>query len=354
MLKIEASPGYTFDDLLLVPRESTFSSRFNDEINLSTSIFGFDTLQLPIISANMDTVTELNMTKQLADLGGVGIIHRFLTIEEQTNQLDKLDKATNVSYPVIGCIGVSNQDLEIRLPAIQEYIDSILIDVAHGHSSVVVNTIRYIKEKYPGLKIMAGNVCTSEAVRTLLDAGADSIKCGVGPGSICTTRIKTGNGYPQLSAIANCKEAINSWFKFLNQEPTCTLVADGGIKNSGDIVKALAAGADAVMLGGLLAGTDEAPGETIVNTEGKFKKYRGMASREFQEEKKGQATSIEGESLMIPCKGPVSNILQDLKNGILSGMSYQGASNLKELRKNARFVQITAAGYRESLPHGLL
>jgi IMP dehydrogenase len=346
--------GLSFDDVLLIPHRLTFSSRFNGEVDLSTEILPNIRLPYPLISANMDTVTEIRMANKMRELGGLGIVHRFMPAEDQYNTL------RNIDGPKVLCVGVGKPDRLIN--AKETSPDAILIDVAHGHSNSVVQRVAEAKEFYPNVPVIAGNVATKHGVLDLLNAGADCVKVGVGPGSLCTTRVKTGCGVPQLTAIMIAKEAVEQWLvdnissKDVDElEWVPTIIADGGIKNSGDIIKALAAGADAVMVGSLFAGTDEAPGR-IINFpgKGKMKEYRGMASQEAQVSWKGMATSVEGELTYLPYKGAVKDVFEDLINGMLSGMSYQDATNIAELRENAEFVQITSAGYKESLPHGIL
>lgn len=341
-MKILPQIGLSFDDVLLVPRKGLVS-RFNGEIDLSVELTPNIKLKYPIISANMDTVTEVNMANTMYQLGGLGIIHRFLLHSQHALSLAEVEGSRIV------CIGVGEQGLD-RLLKIKDLVDldGVLVDVAHGHCDAMLWQIMQIQKFCPNLSIIAGNIATPEAAKILTTAGVDSIKVGVGPGSLCTTRIQTGNGVPQLTAIMNVREILESY----KSKPT--LIADGGIKNSGDIIKALAAGADAVMIGNLFAGTTEAPGEMVHRDGRPVKKYRGMASKEAQEDWKGQATSVEGESMYLPYKGTVKTIFNNLITGIVSGMSYQGARNLVELRENAVCIQQTQAGYLESNPHGLV
>jgi IMP dehydrogenase len=342
-MRILEQVGLSFDDVLLAPQQLTFSSRFNGDIDLSTQLLPNTKLKYPLISANMDTVTECKTAKMMHELGGLGIIHRFMPIEEHYRQIRQLPDNK------ILCVGVGRDD---RLRYGKEYFSAILIDVAHGHSNAVLKRVEEAKKLYPDIPIIAGNVATREGVKSLIDVGVHSIKLGVGPGSLCSTRLKTGCGFPQLTAIINAREEIEKHY-VSGWKPT--LIADGGIKNSGDCIKGLAAGADALMVGNLFAGTDEAPGSVInFPGKGKMKCYRGMASLEAQESWKGRATSIEGELTYIPYKGQLKNIFEDLVNGMLSGMSYQDAKNLTELRENAEFIRITSAGYKESVPHGVL
>jgi len=345
MLKVRNEIGLTFDDVILVPRLSSIDSRFNGEIDLSTRLTKNISLKIPIVSANMDTVTDGKMTDAMYKCGGLGIPHRFMSPGEQCDALDFQDG------PTVACIGVGHSSRE-RLNYITDYFfpNAVLIDIAHGHCQAMIDQIKWVKDNYPDIDIIAGNVATQEGCTDLINAGANSIKCGVGPGSLCSTRVKTGNGVPQLTAIADCAEVI------MSVNTPVSLIADGGIRSSGDILKALAAGADAVMVGSLLAGTDEAPGDICHYIDGAkdSKVYRGMASAAAMMSWKGYTSSIEGESQMMPCKGPVENIIKDLVAGILSGMSYQNARNINELQTHCEFVRQTYYGHREGLPHGLL
>lgn len=296
----------------------------------------------------MDTVTEEDMAKEMNNLGGLGIIHRFLSVEQHKRLL------LNIPSPKVVCIGVGKEEFARFQEIISgTQIIAVLIDIAHGHSEVMAKQINRIKS-VSNMPIIAGNVATYDGALDLLNAGVSSIKCGVGPGSLCTTRIQTGCGVPQLTAVMEVRRAVEDFCsgKGLNFKPT--IIADGGIRYSGDIVKSFAAGADAVMIGNLFAGTEEAPGERVRTKKGIEKKYRGMASKDAQENWKGYASSIEGEMTFLPYKGQVKYVFEELITGILSGMSYQDAKTLTELRENAEFIQITSAGYKESLPHGVL
>ncbi|MFA5048235.1 MAG: IMP dehydrogenase [Patescibacteria group bacterium] len=347
-MKILDNVGLSFDDVLLIPQKSSISSRFSGEVDLTTVLVPDIVLKYPIISANMDTVTEDAMAKEMESLGGIGIVHRFLSIE---NHIDLLK---NISGNKVLCIGVGKEEF-LRFQTIFQLvkINALLIDIAHGHSEVMLKQIKRIKDVC-SVPIIAGNVATYDGVLELLNAGVCSVKVGVGPGSLCTTRIQTGCGVPQMTAIIEARRALEDFCidKVLNFKPT--IIADGGIRYSGDIVKSFAAGADAVMIGNLFAGTEEAPGEKIRGKKGIEKKYRGMASKDAQENWKGYASSVEGEMMFLPYKGQVRYVFEELITGILSGMSYQDAKNLTELKENAEFIKITSAGYKESLPHGIL
>jgi len=328
----------TYDDVLLVPQYSEIESR--QTIDIGNELGDTMLLDLPIISSPMDTVTEGAMASTLAFNGGLGIIHRYNTIEEQC------DEAVHVGVTprlVGAAVGVTGDYFERAQRLVQSGVQIICIDVAHGHHFLVERAIKSIRDALGrSIHIMAGNVATAEGYVALSNWGADSVRCNVGGGSICSTRIQTGFGVPGLHTIFEC-DKVHTGAK---------IIADGGIKTSGDIVKALAAGADFVMLGSLLSGTNEAPGEVLKSASGKrYKTYRGMASKAAQQDWKGNYSSNEGVSAVVPAKGPVLEILKDLKNGIASGFSYAGARNLSELQKNAQFIRQTSAGKVESSAH---
>lgn len=468
--------GLTFDDCLLIPNRSSISSR--RDVNCSSQLTKKITLNLPIVSANMDTVTESEMAIAMAKEGGLGIIHRFMPIESEVEEVLKvkrhesyiveepftltlngytvkdakmlmakhritgilvvdshkhligiltardvvlesreekiekvmtrrekiitIKKGTTIEaaesilkkykiekLPIVdsedrvvglitskdilrtlehpeamkdqkgrllagAAIGVRGDYLERAEELVKAGVDILVIDIAHGHSDHTIETIKKIKNKFSNCEIIAGNVATKEGVADLIEAGADSLKIGVGPGSMCTTRIVTGCGYPQLSAIIECAKEANKY--------NIPVIADGGIRYSGDIVKALGAGASTVMIGSLLAGTDESPGMTMIRNGRKFKISRGMASLGANMSKRkseGVSSSdfglqeyvAEGVEAIVPYRGKVMEILNQFSGGLRSGMSYCGAKSIKELHKKARFVQITSAGLKESFPH---
>ncbi|QUG39866.1 IMP dehydrogenase [Psychrobacillus sp. INOP01] len=465
--------GLTFDDVLLVPAQSEVLPK---DINLSVQLTSKIKLNIPMISAGMDTVTEAKMAISMARQGGLGIIHKNMSIEEQSEQVQTVKRSENgvitdpffltpshqvydaehlmgkyriSGVPIVNneedlqLVGIiTNRDLRFiqdyslkiddvmtkeqlvtasvgttledaekilqqykieKLPIVDEngmlkglitikdiekviefpnaakdhhgrllvgaavgvttdtmlrvqklveaQVDVIVIDTAHGHSQGVINTVKEIRSAYPELDIVAGNVATGEATKALFEAGADVVKVGIGPGSICTTRVVAGVGVPQITAIYDCATEARKAGK--------TIIADGGIKYSGDIVKALAAGGHVVMLGSLLAGTTESPGETEIFQGRRFKTYRGMGSiaamekgskdRYFQEDaKKLVPEGIEGR---LPYKGPLSDTVHQLLGGVRAGMGYCGTGTLEDLRENAQFIRMTGAGLRESHPH---
>jgi IMP dehydrogenase len=468
-----AKEGLTFDDVLLVPAKSEVLPR---DVNLHVELANNLKLNIPFISAGMDTVTEAEMAIAMARQGGLGIIHKNMSIEQQADQVDKVKRSesgviTDPFYltpdhqvfdaehlmgkyrisgvPIVNndeeqkLIGIlTNRDLRFiqdysimitdvmtkenlvtapvgtslkeaekilqkhkieKLPLVDDEgilkglitikdiekviefphsakdslgrllvgaavgvtadtmkrverlvkanVDVIVVDTAHGHSKGVLDTVKVIRESYPNLTIIAGNVATAEATKDLIEAGADIIKVGIGPGSICTTRVVAGVGVPQITAVYDCATEARKHGK--------SIIADGGIKYSGDVVKALAAGGHAVMLGSLLAGVTESPGETEIFQGRRFKVYRGMGSvgamekgskdRYFQEDnKKFVPEGIEGR---VAYKGPLADTIYQLVGGLRSGMGYCGTKDMRELRENAQFVKMTGAGLRESHPH---
>lgn len=341
--------GLTYDDVLLVPKRSSLVSR--KLVDTKTYLTSKIQLQIPIISANMDTVTESQMAMAMAKLGGIGIIHRFLSIENQVIEIEKVKKEGNLL--VGAAVGVKNGFLERTGELIKAGADIIVVDIAHGHSDHAIQAVKDIKKKFPKINLIAGNVATKEGTLDLIRAGADAIKVGVGPGSLCTTRIVTGCGVPQLTAVL---EAVSVARKY--QIP---VIADGGIKVSGDITKALAAGASTVMLGSLLAGCHEAPGTIVTKNKKKYKLIRGMASLKANMEKNKNEENgnhfglsdyvAEGVEALVLYKSSAEEVICQLIGGLRSGMSYCGAENIEKLWKQAEFIQITESSLRESHPH---
>lgn len=332
--------GLTFDDVLIVPSRSEMRSRRDPDLNsaLTRNI----QLELPFISANMDTITESPMALAMNQLGAFAILHRFMSIEDQVSEVLKIKKSG--ARWIGASIGV-NQDFKDRTQALVESGANVLtIDIAHGHSVQMFETLGWVKSQYPNIDVIAGNVATPEGTLDLIEAGADAIKVGIGPGSMCTTRIITGCGVPQLTAIALCAPVARA--------KGVPVIADGGIKTSGDIVKALAAGASTVMLGSILAGTIETPG-LIQN--GK-KLYRGMASRSAQDSWRGgvpTGMAPEGESTSVFVKGHVSDVVQELAGGLRSGMTYINANSVNEIKEKALFMEMSPMGFKESGAHGV-
>ena len=332
--------GLTFDDVLMIPRKSEVRSR--KDPTLKTKVTKKMTIDIPIISANMDTITESGMAIALHKLGGMGIIHRFMTIEQQVNEVQLVKKAGALA--ISASIGVNADFKERAEKLINAGVNIMTIDIAHGHSIQMMETLKWLKDTYTNVEVIAGNLATPDAARDLIEAGADAIKVGIGPGSMCTTRIITGCGVPQLTAVALCTEIAESY--------GVPVIADGGIRTSGDIVKALAAGASCVMLGSMLSGTLETPGE-IINGR---KQYRGMASKSAQVSWRGDlptGMAPEGESTTVNVKGPVDVVIHELLGGIRSGMSYVNATTVKEISEKAHFMEMTPNGISESRAHGV-
>jgi IMP dehydrogenase len=328
----------SFDDVLLEPQFSSIKSRKEVDISTDTKNYTFD---LPIISSPMDTVTGSKMAVEMDNLGGLGIIHRYNSISAQVQNV--LEAIENGAAVVGAAVGVSG-DFKERAVALRNAGAKFLcIDIAHGHHDMMRTALHEIKKQVGNsMHVMAGNVATLSGFNDLADWGADSVRVGIGGGSICSTRIQTGHGVPTLQSVIDCQKT----------DRDALIIADGGIKTSGDIVKALAAGADFVMLGSMLAGTKESPGQVFSRADGKkYKVYRGMASVEAQVDWRGKASSLEGISTTIPYKGSVKKILVDLSKNIRSGLSYTGAKNLTELRNLSIFIQQTQSGLKESKTH---
>jgi IMP dehydrogenase len=468
--------GVTFDDVLLVPKFSDISSR--TQTDLSTKLSKNITLNIPLISANMDTVTESTMAVTMARQGGIGIIHRFLTIQEQANQVLKVKRSGSVmienpyqisqdetistaldimtekevsgllvvdsesklvgilterdvlfesldstklvrelmtkdvitskpsinvdeakdilknnrieklplvdddqkihglyttqdilnteNYPIAShdskgrplvgaAVGVKGDFLERTEALLEAGTDAIVVDIAHGHSENAISTVKNIKKAFPNCELIAGNVATAQGTEDLIKAGVDAVKVGVGSGSICITRVITGSGVPQLTAVLDCAE--------IGKKYDIPIISDGGTRTSGDATKALAAGASSVMLGSMLGGTDESPGSTISKNGKRYKIYRGMASLAAARGRKSKETGLvdlgddlndyvaEGVEAFVPYKGTVTDILTQITGGIRSGLSYCGGHTIQQMQENAEFIKMSGAGFAESKPH---
>ncbi len=341
-----ASLAFTFDDFVLAPQYSTVPSRKSPSVATDLADIKF---QIPIVASPMNTVTEWQMMVAMHELGGTSVLHRYMSSDDQLQQCIKAVRAGGREFFV--AVGATGDFLE-RAYKIYDTLGIInfCIDVANGHSELCLKAVEALRLKIPKSIVMAGNVCSYEGAYRLANAGAEIIRVGIGPGSMCKTRVVTGHGIPQLSSIEDCARTKEKF-------PSLSIVADGGIRGSGDIVKALAIGADAVMLGGLLAGTDETPGEIIGEDFMKRKKYAGMASEEGRAFN-GWFTEIkasfipEGESTEVLYKGPVKNVIEKLIGGLQSGMSYSGAYTLPQLRENAEWRRVTENGRVEGTPHG--
>ena len=337
--------GLTFDDVLLVPRRSSIRSR--QGVAVSTRLSRNVEIAIPIVAANMDTVCEWEMAVALGRLGGIGIIHRFLTIDQQAAQIAKVK---GEGAQVGAAVGTDHDSIERARAMIGEGADVLVLDIAHGHSDHAIATVERLKREFPATDVIAGNVATRLGAEDLMRAGADAIKVGVGPGGVCTTRLVAGVGVPQLTAVADCSGI------------DVPVIADGGIRTSGDIAKALAAGAQSVMIGSMFAGTKESPGEIEQSPHGLVKRVRGMASFEALERRaRREGTEVddeyfeqrapEGVEGTVVYKGSVGPLVATLLAGVRSAMSYLDAGSIAEFQVNAQFIRITNAGLTESHPH---
>ena len=471
---MEFKEGLTFDDVLLVPKYSDITSR--SQTNLSTKLSRNISINIPFVSANMDTVTESSMAVAMARAGGIGIIHRFLTIEEQANEVLKvkrsgsvmienpysisseksikdaleyaedkdisgllvvdsnsklvgivterdllfansngsisdimtkdvvtvkpgvtLDEAKQILHqhrieklpivddsgiikglitskditnnadfpnaskdkkgsPLVGAaVGVKGDFLERTESLLEAGTDVLVVDIAHGHSENAISAIKNIKKAFPDCELIAGNIATAQGTEDLIKAGVDAVKVGVGSGSICITRVITGSGVPQLTAVMDCAKIGNDY--------GIPIISDGGTRTSGDATKALASGASSVMVGSMLGGTDESPGTVLTKNGKRFKVYRGMASLAASIGRKSKETGsfsfdddlndyvAEGVEAMVPYKGTVVDILKQLSGGVRSGLSYCGAHSISQMQENAEFIKMSRAGFAESQPH---
>ena len=341
----------TFDDVTLSPN---YSDILPSEVDTSIKLTNNINLKIPLLSSAMDTVTESKMCIALARAGGIGVIHRNLDIKKQVDEIRKV-KAHKLL--VGAAVGAGANELNRAKNILKENIDLIVVDTAHGHTKKVKDMINKIKKIKPKKTVLcAGNIATPEAAKFLINLGVDIIKVGIGPGSICTTRLVAGIGVPQLSAIINVRNGLG--------KRKTLIIADGGIKFSGDIAKALSAGADAVMIGSLFAGTDEAPGKKIKKNGKLFKSFRGMGSigamnkgsadRYFQKKQSDSSKYVpEGVEGYIKYKGPVSKIVYSLVGGLRSSMGYLGCKQIKALKNKPKFVKITKAGFYESMVHNI-
>jgi IMP dehydrogenase len=340
----------TFDDVLMLPR---YSNILPIETNITLNLTKKINLKVPFLSSAMDTVTESKMAIAMARAGGIGVIHRNLKIKKQSDEVKKVKKN---NLFVGAAIGTNKEDIERAKSLLDNGVDLIVIDTAHGHSAKVLKVLSKLKKISKQTTICVGNIATGEAARQLYNSGADIIKVGIGPGSICTTRMVAGIGVPQISAIIEVKKALS--------KKKIKIISDGGIKFSGDIAKALAAGADGIMMGSIFAGTDESPGKKFKIKNKIYKHYRGMgsigamssgsANRYFQKNYKDKKKFVpEGVEGRVEYKGSVSKIIYQLQGGLRSSMGYIGAKNLNEIKKKAKFIKITKAGFYESMVHSV-
>ena len=348
--------GLTYDDVLLLPDASDVVP---SEVETKTRLTRGIELAIPLVSSAMDTVTESAMAIAMAKAGGIGILHRNLSVEDQVKNV-KLAKAAGL---VGAAVGVGDDGFARACALIEAGVDVVVVDTAHGHHRAVLDAIARIKKDFPKIQIIGGNVATRAGAQALINAGVDAVKVGVGPGSICTTRVVAGVGVPQITAIMEAHKAC--------VKADIPLIADGGLQYSGDIAKAIVAGADSVMLGSLLAGCDESPGELVEISGRKFKAYRGMGSLGAMQSRGEQKSyskdrymqdDVLAEDKLVPegiegkvkYRGSVATTVHQLVGGLRSGMGYAGAPTIADLQKNGQLIQITAAGLQESHPHDVL
>jgi len=348
--------GLTYDDVLLLPDASEVVP---SEVETSTRLTRNISLKIPLVSSAMDTVTESLMAIAMAKAGGIGIVHRNLPIEEQVAHV----KAVKKSGIVGAAVGVGDDGFARASALIEAGVDVVVVDTAHGHHRAVLDAIARIKKEFPQIEIIGGNVATRSGAQALINAGVDAVKVGVGPGSICTTRVVAGVGVPQVTAIMEAHKAC--------VKADIPLIADGGLQYSGDIAKAIVAGADTVMLGSLLAGCDESPGDLVEINGRKFKRYRGMGSLGAMQSRGEQKSyskdrymqdDVLSEDKLVPegiegkvsYRGPVAVVVHQLVGGLRSGMGYAGAATISDLQRNGMLIQITSAGLQESHPHDIL
>ncbi len=348
MLRLKGE-GLSFNDVLVMP---AYSEVLPSEVETKTRLTDGFPLKIPLLSAAMDSVTESATAICLGKLGGIGIIHANLSQERQTDEVALVKKE---GFAVGAALWIRD-DLGIRAHMLVDAgADVLVIDTAHGHSKGVLDAVKWVRAYLPEVQVVGGNVATAEGAIDLAKAGVHAVKVGVGPGSICTTRIVAGVGVPQLTAIAACAEAVKKF--------GIPVIADGGIEHSGDIVKAIVAGADSVMIGSLFAGTDEAPGEIVERDGRQFKAYWGMGSEKAMKsgaksrygnlEESTRPPVAQGVECLVPYRGPLSEIVNQLVGGLCAGMGFAGCRTIQELREEAEFIRITDAGYKESHVHGI-
>lgn len=360
--KLVHHDALTFDDILLLPN---YSEVKRQDVRLATKLHPTITLKLPIVSSPMDTVTETDMAITMAQFGGLGCIHRNLSVQAQADMVANVKSADVVDTEAAAVDGKkkllvsaavgAGKDLDERVTAlVNAGVDVLCVDSSHGYTRFIMDIVSGIKKNYPKLVLMAGNVATFDGARGISEAGADVIRVGMGPGSICTTRIVTGMGVPQLSAVAAAVRALDG--------RGTTIIADGGIRQMGDMAKALAFGAHAIMLGSMLAGYDQSPGEIVMRGEKKWKMYRGMGSisamKKGGAERYGQTRDTEKKKLiaegvegLVPYKGDVSDFLTQIKGSLQSSFYYIGAPDIEKFFENSRAIKISTAGLIESHPH---
>jgi IMP dehydrogenase len=356
------NPALTYDDIQLIPTYSDVESR--SKISLKTKLSRNYNIMLPFVASPMDTVCEVEMAIKLLKMGGVGCIHRFMTIEEQTNQIKEIQQFLysnkeelqpiwgDERKPIMAAVGATGDYLERTERLVTDGANVILIDVAHGHhinvKSAISKMIEFRETTNQNFDIIAGNVATYQGAYDLCKWGVDGLRVGIGGGSLCVTRVETGHGIPNVTSIDQC--VLGSLEASNGEVP---VMADGGIRTAGDVAKAIAAGADSVMLGSLFAGTQEAPGLVIENGNHLYKRYRGSASLETKSVHNQSNRNVEGVSTVIPYKGGVKFVIYRLRDGLQSALSYTGAHSIPEYHSKVDWVVVTNAGVVEATPHGL-
>lgn len=342
MNKFKKEKQLCFDDILIVPQESDIMSR--SHVDLSMNLNSSSRLSLPIIASPMDTVCEEDMAVEIAKHGGVGIIHRFMDEDKQVSMVKNI---ADHFLAVGAAVGAKENYMKHAEKLVDAGAAVVLVDTANGHSKYAIDAVKNISDEFDNsIHIMAGNVATADGFIRLAEAGANSIRVGIGGGSVCTTRIISGHGIPTLSSIIDCKEIKE------RESLDVGIIADGGIKSTGDMIKSFAAGADIVMLGSMLAGTDQSPGAIIGSGENRFKLFRGMASLEAN---KGKDIPVaEGVATTVAYKGDVKKIFASIRGGLGSGCSYSGVSKLRDLYENALYVEVSSLSVTENRPHAML
>lgn len=342
----------TYDDIQLIPQYSEAESR--SSIDLTTKLSRNYSIRIPYIASPMDTICEKEMASKMMSLGGVGCIHRFMSIQEQAEQIKSLwllagtegmlnDIWMGEKIPIMAAIGANGDYFERAFELIEAGANVLLIDVAHGHHKNVKEALNKLKSRFSGIDIIAGNIATGRAAIDLEEWGADGLRVGIGGGSLCTTRVQTGHGIPNVTSL-----------EWVSEVSTVPVMADGGLRNSGDIAKALAVGADCVMLGSLLAGTQETPGNIIEKNNQLFKRYRGSASLETKSTHNQALRNVEGESTVVPFRGGVKYVIERLNDGVRSALSYSGCDSVNQFTSTAQYVEVTNAGINEARPHLLI
>lgn len=350
--KIIEEVGLTFDDVLLIPN---FTDVKREDVDISVRLSEKIKLDIPFISAPMDTVTDARMAIAMGKMGGLGVIHRNLSIEKQTEEVKKVKKEGLLTASAVGV----GKDLGDRVSGlVRAGVDVLVVDSSHGFSKWVIEATQYISQNFKDILLISGSVATSAGAKALIEAGADVLRVGMGPGSICTTRIVSGMGIPQITAVVNT-HSIAKQFKV-------PVISDGGVRFPGDIVKAISAGAEAVMGGSIFAGCIESPGEIITKNGKKYKSYRGMgsvsamkdgsAARYGQEYRKGQERKLvaEGVEGFVPYKGKLEEVINQFIGGLRAGMYYAGVKNIQELQEKTRLMRVTQASLTESHPHDII